>query len=95
MPKEESFPMPLKYVVVTRTTHTSLDVLQEGRIDDHWNVDVDRNLSDSWTGSTKFTQVTETLPKGYVWSRWPRTKIQATARPDDLWPEICQECQKQ
>ena len=48
VPKEESFPMPLKYVVVTRTTHTSLDVLQEGRIDDHWNVDVDRNLSDSW-----------------------------------------------
>ena len=27
VPKEESFPVPLKYIDVTRTTHTSLDVL--------------------------------------------------------------------
>ena len=26
MPREESFPIPLKYFDVTRTTHTSLDV---------------------------------------------------------------------
>ena len=26
MPKEESFPIPLKYIEVTRTTHTSLDI---------------------------------------------------------------------
>ena len=29
MPKEESFPVPLKYIDVTRTTHTSLDVMLE------------------------------------------------------------------
>ena len=29
MPKEESFPVPLKYIDVTRTTHTSLHVLLE------------------------------------------------------------------
>ena len=29
MPKEETFPFPLKYIDVTRTTHTSLDVLLE------------------------------------------------------------------
>ena len=29
MPKEESFPIPMKYIDVTRTTHTSLDVLLE------------------------------------------------------------------
>ena len=34
VPKEESFPIPLKYIDVTRTTHTDLDVLQESRIDD-------------------------------------------------------------
>ena len=28
-PKEESFPTPMKYIDVTRTTHTSLDVLLE------------------------------------------------------------------
>ena len=29
MPKEESFPVPLKFIDVARTTHTSLDVLLE------------------------------------------------------------------
>ena len=29
MPKEESFPFPLKYIDVTRNTHTSLDVMLE------------------------------------------------------------------
>ena len=31
-PKEESFPIPLKYIDVTRTFHTNLDVKQEKRI---------------------------------------------------------------
>ena len=34
-PREESFPIPLKYIDVTRTTHTNLDVKQEKRIDDY------------------------------------------------------------
>ena len=59
VPKEESFPIPLKYIEMTRTTHTNLDVLQENRIDDNWKVDVDRNLSDSWTGFTKITLLNE------------------------------------
>ena len=32
-PREESFPIPLKYIDVSRTTHTNLDVKQEERID--------------------------------------------------------------
>ena len=35
-PREESFPIPLKYIDVSRTTHTNLDVKQEKRIDDYW-----------------------------------------------------------
>ena len=31
--REESFPFPLKYFDVSRTTHTNLDVNQEKRID--------------------------------------------------------------
>ena len=42
-PREESFPIPLKYIDVTRTTHTNLDVKQEKRIDDYWNI-----ASSSW-----------------------------------------------
>ena len=54
-PREESFTIPLKYIDVSRTTHTNLDVKQERRIDDYWNIDGSRDLSDSWTGYTQFT----------------------------------------
>ena len=33
-PREESFPIPLEYIDVSRTTHTNLDVIQERRVDD-------------------------------------------------------------
>ena len=55
VPQEETFLILLKHIDVTRVTCTNLDVLQESRIDDYWNVDVDRSLSDSWTGFTKST----------------------------------------
>ena len=54
-PREGSFPIPFKYIDVTRTTHTNLDVKQEKRIDDSWNIDGSRDLSDPWTGFTRFT----------------------------------------
>ena len=58
-PREESFPIPLKYIDVSRTTHTNLDVMQERRIDDYWNIDGSRDLFDSWTGFTQFTLLEE------------------------------------
>ena len=45
-PREESFPIPLKHIDVSRTTDTSLDVKQDKRFDDHWNIDGSRDLSD-------------------------------------------------
>ena len=54
-PREDSFPIPLKYIDVSRTTCTNFDVKQEKRIDDYWNVDGSRDLSDPWTGFTQFT----------------------------------------
>ena len=53
--KEETFPIPLKYMGVTRATQTHLDVLQEKRNDDNWNVDMDRRLS-------------KKPPNGFLWS---------------------------
>ena len=44
----------LKYIDVSRTVHTNLDVKQEKRIDDYWNIDGSRDLSDPWTGFTQF-----------------------------------------
>ena len=87
-PREESFPIPLKHIDVSRTTHTNLDVTQESRIDDYWNIDGSRDLSDSWTGSTLFTLLSEKPPEGFLWSGERLTKRQATSRPDHFWPEL-------
>ena len=87
-PREESFPIPLKYTDVTRTTHTNLDVKQEKRIDDYWNIDGSRDLSHPWTGFTQFTLLEEKPPDGYTWSGWRLTRKQLTSRPDHLWPEL-------
>ena len=86
--EEESFPIPLRYIDLIRRTRTTLDVLQESRIDDAWNVDGGRELSEPWTDFTQFTMLNEKLPDGHVWSGERLTKIQATTRPDHLWPEI-------
>ena len=43
-PREESFPVPLKYIDVSRTTQTNLDVMQESRIEDYWNIDGSRKF---------------------------------------------------
>ena len=87
-PREESFPIPLKYIDVSRTTHTNLNVKQERRIDDCWNIDGSRDLSDSWTGFTQFTLLEEKPPDGYMWSGRRLTRKQLTSRPDHLWLEL-------
>ena len=66
-------------------------VLLEKNIDDYWNVDGDRELSDMWTGFTRFTVLNEKPPDGYKWSRGRLTRKQTTSRPDTLWPEIWKE----
>ena len=88
VPKEETFPIPLKYIDVTRSSHTDLDVKQEKPIDDYWNVGASGNLSDSWKGFTNFTLLKETPPKGYLWSGGRLTKFQTRTRPDNVWPEV-------
>ena len=40
----------------------------ERRIDDYWNIEGDRDLSDSWTEFTRFTILEEKPPDGYAWS---------------------------
>ena len=87
-PREESFPIPLMYIDGTRTTHTNLDVKLEKRIDDYWNIDGSRDLSDPWTGFTQFTLLEEKPPDGYMWSGVRLTRKQLTSRPDHLWPEL-------
>ena len=87
-PREESFPIPLKYIDVSRTTRTSLDVKQERRIDDYWNIDGSSDLSGSRTGFTQFTVLEENRPDGFLWSGRRLTRKQLTSRPDHLWPGL-------
>ena len=79
-PREESFPVPLKYIDVSRTIQTNVDVKQEKRIDGYWNVDGSRDLSDSWTGFTQFILLEETPPDRYMWFRRRLTRKQVTSR---------------
>ena len=88
VPQEESFPKPLRYIDVVRTTQTTLGVLQECRKDDYGNIDANRNLSEPWTVFTQFTMLSEKPPDGQMWSGRRLTQIQATTGPDHLWPEI-------
>ena len=96
-PREESFPIPLKYIVVSRTTHTNLDVMQESRIDDYWKIDGSRDLSDSWTGFTQFTLLDEKPPDGNMWSGGETDKtasdIQARSFMARTLDEIGKKCQ--
>ena len=87
-PREEPFSIPLKSIDVSINTRTKLDFMQERRIDDYWNIDESRDLSDSWTGFTQFTLLEEKPPDGYMWSGWRLTKRQVTSRPDHLRPEL-------
>ena len=67
VPTPESFPIPLKYIDVTRTFDSTLDVMPEKRVEDYWNVDGERELSDAWTDFTRFIVLKEMLFDGCTW----------------------------
>ena len=73
---------------MTRTTHTNLDVKQEKRIDDCWNIDGSRDLFDFWTRYTQFILFDEKALDGCIWSGERLTRKQLTCRPEHLWPEL-------
>ena len=88
MLREETFPFPMKYIDVTRTTCTSPDVLLEKNIEDYWNVDGEKCLSDAWKGFTRFILLNERPPDGYTWAGGRLARKQITSRPDDVWPDM-------
>ena len=80
--------VPLKYFDVSRTTHTNLDVKQEQRIDDYWNIDGSRDLSDPWTNFTQSTLLEEKAPDGYMWSGW-RLTVKSTSSTTEMATKNC------
>ena len=61
--------------------------MMEKHIEDFWNVDGERELSDAWTGFTRFIFLNERPPDGYTGSGERLTRKQNTSRPDDIWPD--------
>ena len=64
-----------------------MDVKQEKGIDDYWNIDGSRDLSDLLTGFTQFALLEENLPTDIYGPGERLTRKQLTSRPDHLWPE--------
>ena len=81
---QDDCPIPLKYIVVQRQTKTNIDVLREATIDDYWNIDGDKSLSEPCV--TRFEQHNKEPPKGHMWVQGRLTKKQVTARPEYIWP---------
>ena len=60
----------------------------KNNIDDYWNVDGERELSDAWTGFTRFTLLNERPPDGSSWYWRKCTREETTSRPDNVWPDM-------
>ena len=87
-PREESFPNSLKYIDVSRTTHTNLDVKQEKRIDDCWNIDGSRTCQILGQVSHNLPYWKKNLLTDMCGPGRDLTRKQMTSRPDHLWPEL-------
>ena len=78
----------LKYIDVTQVYNYIFGCNAGENIVDYWNVDGGRELSDTWTGFTRFTVLDEEPSDGFSWSGRRLTRKQTTSRPDTLWPVI-------
>ena len=76
VPKEETFIIPLKYIDVTRSTHTDLDVMQETL-----ECRFEQTLGEICPQKEK-------PPMVYMWSGRRLTKTQTTTRPDKFSSEV-------
>ena len=82
VPQEPSFPIPLKYVDVSRHTETNLDFMGEHCIDDHWNVV--KNKTPKVGGFlTKFTILQKRPAEGHQWVNGS-FNIQTTSCPENI-----------
>jgi hypothetical protein len=73
---------------VHRRTHTDIEVLSENQVDDLWTDDGERELSFPWRGKTVFDILHLPAPPGYEYQSGRLTKVQKTARPENVWVEV-------
>ena len=87
-PTDPECPLPTKYLDVTRRTYTSIETEAESCVEDFWNMNGNRALSEEWVGKTIFEVLNFPPKKNYHWVSGRETKIQQTSRPGNVWPEV-------
>ena len=60
----------------------------EKQIEDDWDVNGERELSDACTGFTRFVLLKERQPEGFSWSGRRLTRKQTTSRRDNVCPAM-------
>ena len=86
--KEAQPPIPPRFIDVVRYTTTDLDAACESFIQDIWVEESDRELSDSWVGTTSFDLIQLQPPRGYHWAQDRLTKNdKRSKRPKPIYPE--------
>ena len=86
---EDDFPILLNHVDIQRQTKTSIDVLQEATIDDNWNTDGDKSLSELWIGVTRLALLNKNQPEGYMWvpKQTDEKKKKGHYKTRNMWSE--------
>ena len=87
MPREESFPVPTKYIDVTRKTFPSLDVLLEKIVKITGTRMEKENYQMHGQASQDLFLLNERPPDGYCMVR-EETDEETTSRPDNVWPDM-------
>ena len=70
-----------------RLTHLLISHVSR-HIEDYWNVDGEKELSDAWTRFTRLILLNERPLQGYTWSGERLTRKQNTSRLGDIWPDM-------
>ena len=65
--RESSFPIALKFIHVARQTKTNLNILEESIIDDRWNSDEHRILSEKCERMHANPKPKQTTTQGLHW----------------------------
>ena len=87
VPTDPECPIPTRFLDICRRTYTDLGNAKENFIEDYWNVQAARVLSDNWMGKTVIPILLKPPKPGWEVIYGRPTKIQKTQRPGNLWPE--------
>ena len=87
-PREESFPIPLKYIDVSRTTHPNLDVKKRSALMIIGTLMAFETCQIRGQVSHNLLSWKKKLPMDICGPGERLTRKQLTSRPDHLWPEL-------